>query len=203
VPHQPFKHTDPVFESLFERSADAIWLYDPQTIVLLDCNEAAVKLIGARDKQQLLRTRPEQLSPPLQPDGTTSEQKSAEIVALVEQRKAHRFEWVIRRLDNGTDIPVEVTSTAMPIDGKTIHVIVSRDISERKKAERELLEMTQALERRVGREDRATEHERGALSRSGRARSRSDCRIQRGCGAFFVWKSARLRSLRRAHVQAL
>ena len=144
-----FKHTDPVFESLFERSADAIWLYDPQTIVLLDCNEAAVKLIGAENKWQLLRTRPEQLSPPLQPDGTSSDQKSAEIVALVEKKKAHRFEWVIRRLDNGTDIPVEVTSTAMPIDGKSIHVIISRDISERKKAERELLEMTQALERRV------------------------------------------------------
>src|SRR5262245_22430344 len=123
-----FEHTDPVFESLFERSADAIWLYDPQTIVLLDCNEAAVKLIGAENKRQLLRTRPEQLSPPLQPDGTSSDQKSAEIVALVEKKKAHRFEWMIRRLDNGTDIPVEVTSTAMPIEGKSIHVIISRDI---------------------------------------------------------------------------
>src|SRR6185369_368723 len=32
---------------------------------------------------------------------------------------------------------------------KAIHIVISRDISERKKAERELLEMTQALERRV------------------------------------------------------
>jgi hypothetical protein len=34
-------YTDAVFESLFERSADAIWLYelhDPQTLVLVDCN---------------------------------------------------------------------------------------------------------------------------------------------------------------------
>ena len=148
VPGPVFKHTDSVFESLFERSADAIWLYDPQTIVLLDCNQAAVKLIGADNKEQLLRTRPEQLSPPFQPDGSSSADKSAEIVALVEKKKAHRFEWVIRRMD-GRDVPVEVSSTALPLGGITVHVIVSRDISERKKAERELLELTQALERRV------------------------------------------------------
>src|SRR4051812_41528103 len=111
APHLSFHHTDPVFEGLFERSADAIWLYDPQTIVLVDCNQAAVLLIGAESKEQLLQTRPEQLSPPLQPCGSTSAQKSAEIVALVEDKKAHRFEWVIRRFD-GADVPVEVSSTA-------------------------------------------------------------------------------------------
>ncbi|HEV8541159.1 MAG TPA: PAS domain S-box protein [Verrucomicrobiae bacterium] len=146
---QLLKQSSGVFQSLFERSADPIWLFDPQTITLLDCNEAAVRLIGAENKQQLLRTRPEQISPPFQPDGSTSANKSAEIVALVEKEKAHRFEWVIRRLDNGLDIPVEVSSTAMPIDGRSIHVVISRDISERKKAERELLELTQVLERRV------------------------------------------------------
>jgi PAS domain S-box-containing protein len=143
-----------VFEGLFERSADAIWLYDPQTIVLVDCNQAAVLLIGAESKEQLLQTRPEQLSPPLQPCGSSSAQKSAEIVALVEDKKAHRFEWVIRRFD-GADVPVEVSSTAVLMDGKNIHVVISRDISERKKAERELRDLTLALERRVN--DRTAE----------------------------------------------
>src|SRR4051795_1237201 len=109
APELLLKQTGDVFDTLFERSADAIWLYDPQTIVLLDCNQAAVELIGAVNKQQLLRTRPEQLSPPRQPCGTNSAAKSAEIVALVEKQKAHRFEWIIRRLDDGRDIPVEVS----------------------------------------------------------------------------------------------
>ena len=74
--------------------------------------------------------------------------KTAEILALVERQKRHRFEWMIRRLD-GRDVPVEVSSTALLMGGKSIHVIISRDISERKKAERELRELTQALERRV------------------------------------------------------
>jgi PAS domain S-box-containing protein len=142
------KQSGGVFEILFERSADAIWLYDPQTAMLVDCNQAAVELIGADSKQQLLRTRPEDISPPVQPDGSRTADKTVEILALVERQKRHRFEWMIRRFD-GRDVPVEVTSTALLMGGQSIHVIISRDISERKKAERELLELTQALERRV------------------------------------------------------
>ena len=148
APERLVQQTDQVFESLFERSADAIWLYDPQTAALVDCNQAAVELIGAANKEQLLRTLPEEISPPLQPDGSRSAEKAVRILALVEREKQHRFEWVIRRLD-GREVPVEVSSTAVILGGKSIHVLMSRDISERKKAERELLELTHALERRV------------------------------------------------------
>ncbi|MFO1500014.1 MAG: PAS domain-containing sensor histidine kinase [Verrucomicrobiota bacterium] len=148
APGLQLRQTAAVFESFFERSADAIWLYDAQTAMLVDCNEAAVKLIGAADKQQLLRTFPADLSPQLQPDGSPSAEKAAGVIALVEREKRHRFEWVIRRLD-GKEVPVEVTSTALTIEAKPIHVLVSRDISERKQAEAQLVQMTQVLERRV------------------------------------------------------
>ena len=144
----PVKHTDGVFDSLFERSADAMWLFDPQTGVLSDCNQAAVELMGARDKQQLVPARPEDLSPPVQPDGSRSADKAAQIIATVARRKGHHFEWLVRRLD-GRDVPVEVTSTAVLMSGKNMHVIISRDISERKKAQSALVELNQSLERRV------------------------------------------------------
>jgi len=48
-------HTEGVFESLFERSADAIWLYDPEIDMLLDCNQAAVKLMGQKVSSNLCR----------------------------------------------------------------------------------------------------------------------------------------------------
>ena len=143
-----FKHTGAVFESLFERSADAIWLYDPQTEMLVDCNQAAVKLMGAENKQQFLPARPEALSPSIQSDGSRSADKSLEISANVQAQGTYRFEWVMRRLD-GIEVPIEVSATAMPMDGRTINVVISRDISERKKAERQLLELNQSLERRV------------------------------------------------------
>jgi hypothetical protein len=62
-----------MFECLFERSADAIWHYDPETGVLLDCNEPAVQRIVAENKCQLPQTRPGELSPKFQPDGERSD----------------------------------------------------------------------------------------------------------------------------------
>jgi PAS domain S-box-containing protein len=148
APKLVLNNTGAVFESFFERSIDAVWLLDQQAGVFVDCNQAAVELIGAENKQQLLRTRPEDLSPPLQPDGTTSAAKSAKIIEIIQRQKTHLFEWMMRRLD-GRDVPIEVSATAVLMGGKNIHVIICRDISERKRAARELLELNQTLERRV------------------------------------------------------
>src|SRR5678815_2499546 len=148
VPELALNDTGAVFESFFERSIDAVWLLDQQAGVFVDCNQAAVDLIGAENKQQLLRTRPEDLSPPLQSDGTPSAEKSAMIIEIIQRQGAHLFEWMMRRLD-GKDVPIEVSATAVVMGGKNIHVIICRDISERKEAARELLELNQSLERRV------------------------------------------------------
>jgi PAS domain S-box-containing protein len=147
VASQP-RHADTVFENFFEQSVDAVWLLDREAGVFVDCNQAAVELIGANSKQELLNLRPEELSPPVQPDGSDSAAKSAEIIAVIQRQKTHLFEWMMRRLD-GRDVPIEVAATAVQMGGRNIHVIISRDISKRKNAEIELRELTQELERRV------------------------------------------------------
>jgi PAS domain S-box-containing protein len=131
-----------MFQLLFERSADAIWLFDPHAGVFVDCNAAAVELMRAGTKERLLGARPEDLSPRLQPDGTPSSEKSARIVALVEQNGVHRFEWAGRRLD-GCEIPLEVLSTAIRVGDRNLTVVVSRDITERKGTEAALRESEQ------------------------------------------------------------
>jgi PAS domain S-box-containing protein len=148
APNLPIKQSDTVFESFFERTFDAVWLFDPQAGVFVDCNEAAVKLIGAKCKAELLQMKPEDLSPPYQPGGITSRDRSAEITALVEKNQGYRFEWVMRHMD-GRDIPIEVNVTPIVMWGRKVNVVVSRDITERKKAEQETLELNQSLERRV------------------------------------------------------
>ena len=148
APQHRLAHTGVVFESFFQRSVDAVWLMDPEAGVFVDCNQAAVELIGAQSKQELLRLRPEDLSPPFQPDGSPSTGKTIEIIATIQRNKAHLFEWMMRRR-NGKDIPIEVSATAVEMNGRSVFIIISRDISERKNAERELREMTQALEKRV------------------------------------------------------
>src|SRR6266480_4399018 len=98
------KDNPSMFQLLFERSADAIWLFDPNARVFVDCNLAAVELMGAGTKEKLLGARPEDLSPELQPDGTTSREKTTQVIALVEERGSHRFEWTARRFD-GREVP--------------------------------------------------------------------------------------------------
>src|SRR6266513_4019698 len=90
-------HNPSMFQLLFERSADAIWLFDPHAGVFVDCNLAAVELMRAGTKEKLLGARPEDLSPPLQPDGTTSREKTTQVIALVEERGGQRLEWMARR----------------------------------------------------------------------------------------------------------
>ncbi|HXI51574.1 MAG TPA: PAS domain S-box protein, partial [Candidatus Saccharimonadales bacterium] len=134
--------TGAVFESFFERSVDAVLLFDPQAGVFVDCNQAAVDLMRAGTKEKLLGVRPEDLSPPFQPDGTPTGEKSAQITALVEEHGGHRFEWAGRRFD-GNEIPLEVFVTQIRVGGQRLNVTVSRDITERKRTEAALRESEQ------------------------------------------------------------
>jgi PAS domain S-box-containing protein len=137
-----FKDNPSMFRLLFERSADAIWLFDPQEGVFVDCNPAAVELMRAGTKEKLLRMRPEDLSPAFQPDGTPSREKTTQLIALVEERGGQRFEWVARRFD-GQEVPLEVLLTPIRTRGRSLHVVVSRDITERKRTEAALRESEQ------------------------------------------------------------
>ena len=131
-----------MFQLLFERSADAIFLMDPKAGVFVDCNPAAVELMRAGTKEDILRARPEDLSPRLQPDGTPSNEKSAEIMRLVETRGGHRFEWLMRRFD-GQEVPLEVLVTQLRAGDRILNVAIPRDITERKRTEAALRESEQ------------------------------------------------------------
>lgn len=126
-----------MFQLLFERSADAIWLFDPEAAVFIDCNAAAVALMRGTGKDSLLHTNPADLSPPCQPDGRPSREAAEDVTALVARNGAHRFEWMARRLD-GTEVPLEIIATAIQTQGRALHVVVSRDMSERRRMEADL-----------------------------------------------------------------
>ena len=141
-------HNESMFRQLFERSADAMFLSDPRREIFVECNQAAVEMLRASSKQQLLMINPADLSPEFQPDGRSSRERVHEDTTLALSQGSHRFEWRARRMD-GTEFPLEVLLTPIRSGEQTLIASVCRDISERKKAERELLELTQALERRV------------------------------------------------------
>src|SRR6185295_3260605 len=105
--------------------------------VFIDCNQAAVDMLGASVKDELLLLSPSDLSPTLQPDGTSSTTKAQEMIATALERGSHRFEWLAKRR-NGSEFPVEVLLTAIPFLQRQILYVVWRDITRRKEAEREL-----------------------------------------------------------------
>lgn len=120
------------FRNLFEQSADAILLFDGG--VFIDCNQAAVEMMRANNKEELLNLHPSQISPAIQPNGASSWEKLEENNAIALSKGNFRFEWVHRRMD-GTEFPVEVLLTAIPLESKQILHVVWRDITERKRAE--------------------------------------------------------------------
>jgi PAS domain S-box-containing protein len=123
-----------MFRLLFERSADAITLLDPQTGAFLDVNDASVRVTGAPDKAALLRGGPELISPERQPDGSLSTDKVKAVIRLAFEQGSHRFEWMLNRFD-GSELPVEVVLTPIHSGGRPLLLSVARDITERKRAE--------------------------------------------------------------------
>jgi PAS domain S-box-containing protein len=128
---------DERFRVLFEQSTDAHLLFDKDGII--DCNQAAVDLLRCRDKQQLLATHPAVFSPPQQPDGRSSHEKSVEMDSIARREGRHRFDWIHRKLD-GTDFPVEVTLNPVTLPGGPALLVVWHDLTQRKATERALAE---------------------------------------------------------------
>lgn len=123
------------FRLVFENSSDAFLLLENG--VFIDCNPAAVKMLRAKNKQEVLFTAPSQLSPKYQADGRPSAEKAEEMIQTAIRNGSHRFEWIHRRM-TGEEFPVEVLLTSIRVGERTIIHTTWRDITERKKAEDEL-----------------------------------------------------------------
>ena len=130
------REREQLFRTLFDQSGDANLLLDHERF--FDCNEAAVRLLRAANREQVLGRQPAELSPEFQPDGRRSAEKAEEIIAAAFREGSQRFEWVHRGLDGGA-LWVEVLLTAIPWQGQRILHTTWRDITQRKHAEAALL----------------------------------------------------------------
>ncbi|MBN1665778.1 MAG: GAF domain-containing protein [Anaerolineales bacterium] len=124
-----------LFQALFERSADANLILEANTFV--DCNLAAVQMLRAQTKEEVLSTHPSQLSPQFQPDGRPSAEKADAMIQIALEKGSHRFEWIHRRVD-GSDFPVEVLLTPIQLADRQLVYTVWRDISTQKVLEQEI-----------------------------------------------------------------
>jgi len=129
------RENEGIFRSLFEKTNDPLLILNGGRFV--DCNAAALRLLGYGAKPELLEHCPFEISPPLQPDGRSSQEKAEEMIATALRVGYHRFEWIHSKAD-GSELPVEVTLTPVTIGGELILHTLWRDITERKQAEESL-----------------------------------------------------------------
>ena len=138
------KQAEDKFRVLFEKSSDAHLLVHEQGGVI-DCNDAAVRMLRARDRSSLLGRHPSRLSPDRQPDGRPSAEKAAEVEAAARRDGFRRFDWWHRRFD-GEVFPCEVTLTPVDLAGRSVLLVVWHDLTERVAAEETLRRAKEAAE---------------------------------------------------------
>lgn len=83
------------YKIIFEKSTDGMLIIEDGKFI--DCNYATVKMLGYKDKNELLNTHPSELSPEFQPDGRTSFEKAEENTKVVLEQGQRTFEWVHTR----------------------------------------------------------------------------------------------------------
>lgn len=126
------RQSDQRFRALFDKSPDPAWIIDEHRFV--ECNNAAVTILGYSSMHDLLNTHPSDLSPTHQPDGQLSYSKAEDMMNAATKKGLHRFEWVHMRKD-GSVFFAEVTLSAIMLQQRSVIYCTWRDITTRKEAE--------------------------------------------------------------------
>jgi PAS domain S-box-containing protein len=126
------------YDLLLQYSADGIGMFDESGF--FECNRALFELYGYSSKEEFMHKQPEDISPPVQPNGVATAILAKEYIGKAVREGLNFFEWACIRKD-GTPIMVEVMLSRMEYQGKVALLVIIRDITERKRAEEEIRHM--------------------------------------------------------------
>ncbi|MEA2108973.1 MAG: ATP-binding protein, partial [Pseudomonadota bacterium] len=138
IAQHKLRESEEKYRTFFENSTDAMLITRGNYFV--DCNAAAVEMLGYASKKEFLDRHPGKLSPETQPDGQKSRDKALKMMAIARTKGSHRFEWNHVR-KNGEIFPVEVSLTAIPTGDEILLHTVWRDITDRRRAAEEQLKL--------------------------------------------------------------
>lgn len=138
---EDLQESEEKYRMLFDSANDAIFLLKDGQII--DCNKKALDMFGCT-KLQIIGRSAYELSPPTQPDGRSSFQVVMSNIDVVKEGEPQFFEWKCLKFD-GTPFDTEVSLNLIELKGDDCVQALIRDVTERKKMEKELLK-TQKLE---------------------------------------------------------
>ncbi len=139
---EALKESEFRYRELFEKSYDALFIIDNGLFV--DCNEAAIQMLRARSKEDIINKSPVDFSPEKQPDGRLSRDVAQELTQNALRFGALRFEFLHQRI-NGEIFNAEIFITAIPAKNHKIYHVAMRDITDRTNAVKALREQEENL----------------------------------------------------------
>ena len=145
--NQSLRESEERYRTLVEHAPEAIVVLDLDQGRFVDVNANAERLFGMA-REELLRVGPVEVSPPLQPGGRLSSEAAGAELERALRFETPRFEWLHRNSD-GKDIPCEISLVRLPSSGRNLVRGSIVDISERKRAEKEIHKLNAELELRV------------------------------------------------------
>ena len=131
------------FRALFDAAHDSIYML--HNGIFVDCNAQGLYMYG-RTWDEIVGHTPDEFAPPTQPDGRNSREKAIEIVQRALAGEPQAFEWTVLH-SNGSPVCCEVSLNRMEMGGKVYLMAVSRDITERRRAEEQLAEQAAVLDK--------------------------------------------------------
>jgi len=130
------------FETLFEKSSDGISILKDGKFI--QCNETIVEILRYKTKDEILNLHPSDLSPEFQPDGRASSEKAEEMMRMAIENGSNQFEWIYKR-SNGETFWAEISLTPIILNDVQVIYVIWRDISEKKVAQKMLMEQKDIL----------------------------------------------------------
>jgi len=130
------------FRALFDAAHDAIYIL--HNGIFVDCNAKGQFMYG-RTWDQIAGHTPDEFAPPNQPDGRNSREKAFEIVQKALAGEAQFFEWMSCHYD-GTPVLSEVSLNRLEMGGEIYLMAVSRDVTERRRADEQIAEQAALLD---------------------------------------------------------
>jgi len=121
------KESEERYKNLFEGNPDAIFLGDRHTGILLDVNTAATQLL-MKSRDEIIGLHQSLLHPP-----GLRDDESGKFMERAAQQNSFMTESTVQRSD-GAEIPVEILSRIVTIQGREVIQGIFRDISERKRS---------------------------------------------------------------------
>ncbi|MBD3167290.1 PAS domain S-box protein, partial [bacterium] len=140
---EALRENEEKYRTLFETAHDAIFLMKGGKF--LACNQSAVKMFGLNTAEDIVGQYPWMISPELQPDGRDSESAARDVVEAAQNGIPQEFYW-LHKASDGTLFDADVSLNQLELDGEVYLQAIVRDISEQKRAERELQESRKFLQ---------------------------------------------------------